>query len=178
MMTAANRYAKALLDLAVSDDAIDGYQSELSDVAKIYLAESALQSFLMSPQKNLTIKKEMLTSLFGGQIRKNVFHLLLLLVDKGRMGLLADISSAFSEIADEYRNILNVTVTSPLPLCKDDTDRIAEKIKHLYPEYSVKITVETDVSLIGGVKVAVGDKLYDATVKGKLSKMQSALGLS
>ncbi|HEX2938137.1 MAG TPA: F0F1 ATP synthase subunit delta [Ruminiclostridium sp.] len=178
MSTVANRYAKALLDLAVSDGAVDGYQGELSAVSQIYEAESALNTFLLSPQKDLTTKKNVLTNIFNGTVRKNVLNLLLVLADKGRIELLPDINLVFTKMADEYRNILNITITSALPLNKEQTDIIGEKFRSLYHVSSVKITVETDESLVGGVKVAVGDKLYDGTVRGKLSKMQSALGLS
>ena len=175
MSAAANRYAKALLDLAVSDNAIDGYQKELAAVLQSIGAETGLSAFLRSPRNSPAVKKNVLIYIFEGLVRKNILHLLLLLLDKGRIDLLPDIGSAFAQMADGYRNILNIAVVSALPIDQAQTDKIAEKFKALYQGASVRITAETDASLIGGIKVIVGDKLYDGTVKGKLSGMKSAV---
>lgn len=175
MSMVAERYAEALLDLAISENVVDEYRSEISAVSKIYEAENDLKAFLLSPQTDLKAKKNVLTHVLDGSVRKNILSLLLLLLDKGRIESLPDIGSAYVKMADEYQNILNITVTAATPLSRAQADRIGEKFRTLYHGSSVKITVKTDSSLIGGVKVAVGDKVYDGTVKGKLSKMQSAL---
>ena len=175
MSAAANRYANALLDLAVSEHAVDAYQDELEAVLRIVGNESEFHDFLLNPQKNLATKKTVLENVFDRNVRENILHLLLLLLDKGRMEAFPDICSAYAEMADEYRNILTITVTSALPLDPEQIERIGEKFRVLYHGASVRMNVETDPSLIGGIKVAVGDKLYDGTVKGKLSKMRSAL---
>lgn len=175
MAIIGNRYAKALLDLAISDSAVDEYQNELARVLQIIESERELNGFLLSPQKDLTTKKNVLIHVFEGSIQKNILHLLLLLLDKGRIESLPDICLVYEKMADEYRNILNITVTTALTLNQSQIDSICEKFKAIYHRSSVKITVETDHSLIGGAKVTVGDKLYDGTVKGKLSKMQSAI---
>lgn len=175
MSIAANRYAKALLDLAVADHAVDAYNEELTAVSQIVGTNSGLRAFLHSPRKAPATKKALLTAAFGAKIRKNTLHLLLLLLDKGRIDELPDICSAFARISDEYRAILNITVISPLPLDRSQLESIGEKFKRLYQAAGVRMTEKTDVSLIGGVKVTIGDKLYDGTVKGRLSRMKSAL---
>lgn len=171
MSMVAERYAKALLDLAISDSAVDAYQNELTVISQIYETESNLSAFLLSPRKNLKNKKTVLINIFKASVRNNILNLILLLLDKGRIESLPEICMAYIKMADEYRNILNITVTTALPLNQEQTDSIAEKFKAVYHVSAVKITVETDTSLIGGVKVAIGDKLYDGTIKGKLSKM-------
>ena len=175
MSTVTGRYAKALLDLAISGHAVDEYRDELEAVSRIVKAESGLNAFLLSPRKDLIAKKNMLAHVFGGSIRKNILNFLFLLLEKGRMESLPGIYSDYAEMSDTYRNIITVSVTTALPLSRAQTDSIGEKFRALYHGSSVKITVETDPSLIGGVKVAVGDRLYDGTVKGKLKKMRAAL---
>ena len=175
MSMAAERYAKALLDLAISGGAVEGYQDDLEAVLRIYEAENGLRAFLLGPQNDPAAKKGVLTVLFGEMVPQNILHFLLLLLDKGRLESLPDIFSAYTRMADEYRNILSISVTSALPLEKAQIDGIGKMFQAVYHASSVKIAVKTDESLIGGVKVAVGDQVYDGTVKGKLSKMQSAL---
>lgn len=175
MSLIADRYAKALLDAAISDSAVDEYQNELAAVSQVYESENDLKVFLLSPQKDLKTKKTVLINVFSGHIGNNILHFLLLLLDKRRMESLPDICTAYIKMADEYRNVLDITVTTALPLNKAQIENIIEKFRAIYHGSSVKIAVVTDNTLIGGIKVAVGDKLYDGTVKGKLSKMHSAL---
>lgn len=174
MSMVAERYAKALLDLAIEEGTMEEYQNELEMVSQTYEAENGLRAFLLGPQKDLAVKKSVLIRLFGGLAVKNILRFLLLLLEKGRVESLPDICSAYIRMADEYRNILNITVTTALPLDKARIDGIGRTFQSVYHGSSVKITVKTDASLIGGVKVTVGDQVYDGTVKGKLSKMQSA----
>lgn len=175
MSLVGDRYAKALLDLAISESAIEEYQNELEAVSQVVEPKSNLNTFLLSPQKDSATKKSLLVGVFNGLIRKNILNLVLLLLDKGRIESLPDICTSYVKMADEHRNILNIKVTTALPLNKEQIDGISEKFKAMFHGSSVKITVETDNSLIGGVKVIIGDKLYDGTVKGELSKMQSVL---
>lgn len=175
MPIVAARYAKALLDLAISEDAVDAYRQELAAISYLYSAENGLRAFLLSPRSSLATKKDMLLHAMDGPIRKNLLHLLLLLLDKGRVESLPGICAAYYQMVDEYRNILNITVLTALPLDEGQIGRIGEKVRAIYRAASVKIAVKTDRSLIGGVVVTVGDKLYDASVKGKLSKMRSSL---
>ena len=175
MSTVGNRYAKALLDLAVRSHSVDTYRNQLLSVSQIYQTENALRTFLLSPHYELTTKRRLLSRVFDGKIRKNILYLLLLLLDKGRIEFLPDVSSAYARLADEYQNILNITVTTALPLTQAQIDRIGEQFRNVCHGSSVKMTVQTDRSLIGGVKVAIGDRAYDGTVKGKLLKMKSAL---
>jgi F-type H+-transporting ATPase subunit delta len=175
MSLVADRYAKALLDLAISENAVDEYQNELIAVSEVFETEKDFTAFLHSPQKDLPAKKSLIIHVFKEQVTKNIFNLLLLLLDKKRIESLQDICSAYVKMADEHQNILNITVTAALPLTKEQIDSISEKFMAIYHGSSVKITVKTDNSLIGGIKVTLGDKLYDGTVKGQLSKMQSAV---
>ena len=175
MSMVAERYAKALLSLAIAADAVEQYQNELEAVSQTYEEENGLSAFLLAPQKNLEAKKTVLVKLFQAKVSDNILRFLLLLLEKGRVEFLPDICCAYVRMADEYRNVLNITVTSAFPLEKAQIDEIGKTFQAVYHGPSVKITVNTDASLIGGVKVTVGDAVYDGTVKGKLSKMTSTL---
>lgn len=175
MSMVAERYAKALLDLAIANGAVEKYQEELEAVLLTYQGENGLRAFLLAPQKNLMAKKTVLIRLFRGKVEENILRFLLLLLEKGRIAFLPEICRAYVRMADEYRNILNITITSAVPLGKDQIDEIGKTFKTVFHGSSAKITVETDASLLGGVKVTVDDRVYDGTVTGKLLKMQSAI---
>lgn len=175
MSMVAERYAKALLDLAVANGAAEKYQEELEAVSQTFQGENGLCTFLLAPQKNLMAKKTVLVRLFRGKIEENILRFLLLLLEKGRISFLPEICCSYVRMADEYRNILNITIASAVPLDKDQIDEISKTFQTVFHGSSAKITMETDISLLGGVKVTVGDRVYDGTITGKLLKMQSAV---
>jgi F-type H+-transporting ATPase subunit delta len=74
--------------------------------------------------------------------------------------------------ADE--GIKEAVITSAFPL---DDAQLARLVKQLESHFGAHLQprVEVDASLIGGVKVAVGDQILDASVRGKLDAMATAL---
>jgi F-type H+-transporting ATPase subunit delta len=169
------RYAEALINLAVERDVIEAYQNELTVLSDIYGSERELRAFLLNPKNSVDTKKSMLSSLFGGKVQPDLLNLLFLLLDKGRIGFLPGIGREFIRLADEKRSILHIAIMTPIPLDQAHIDRIGERFRKLYNSSSVKATVNLDPTLIGGVKVAVGDKLYDGSVSGRLSKLQAMI---
>ena len=169
------RYAEALVSLSAEKNSLDDYQNELAAVAGIYEAESELKAFLLNPQNVVDVKKKVLGSILEGKVRQDILHLLFILLDKGRIGSLPGIYREYVRMADEKRNLLNITIMAATPVDQEHIDRIGEKFRKLYHSSSVKVAVKLDPTLVGGVKVAVGDKLYDGTIKGRLSRLQSIL---
>ncbi len=175
MSMAAERYAKALLNLAIETGAVEKYQIDLETVSQTYEEENGLSAFLLTPRSVPQAKKSVLAALFRERVEDNILHFLLLLLEKGRIRSLPEICCAYVRMADEYRNILNLTVSTAFPLDKAQLDGIGKTFQSIYHGSSVKIAVETDASLIGGVKVTVDGNVYDGTVKGKLFRMQSEI---
>jgi F-type H+-transporting ATPase subunit delta len=154
---------------------VDGYQDELSAVTQVYEAEDGLRAFLFNPRNSAPAIKAMLTNVLGETVRPNILNFMLLLLDKGRMPLLPEIYREYVKRADEAQGILNITIMTAMPLDQQQMDKISETFRTIFHSASVKTSVQTDPSLLGGVKVRVGDKLYDGTLQGKLSRLQSVL---
>lgn len=169
------RYAEALINVSAGMNAIDLYQNELTAVSDIFGNENELRAFLLNPKNSIDTKKAAVTAIFRGRIQQELMNMLFLLLDKGRISRLSGITREFVRMADEKRNILNVTIMTAIPISQMQIDSISEKFRKIYNSSSVKAAVEIDPTLVGGVKVAIGDKLYDGSVKGKLSRLQSIL---
>jgi F-type H+-transporting ATPase subunit delta len=169
------RYAEALFNVSLEENAIKEYQDDLIALVDIYKANSEFRGFLLHPQNDVKTKKLVLTNVFEGKIKKNTLNFLMLLQDKNRMKHLPTISAEFVRLADEHNNVLNITIFTAISLEEEYVKSICEKFQMLFKSSEVKATVKLDPSLIGGIKVAVGDKLYDASIKGKLSRLLSAM---
>lgn len=169
------RYAEALINIAVEKNSIQEYQQELGVIEGIYSEDAGFRNFLMNPQNETAVKKSIIQKVFDGKIRPEVISFIKLLLDKGRMTNLPGIYREFVQLADEKRSILSINITSAVPLSSTQLDTITEKYRKLYEASAVKAEIKIDPGLIGGVRIAIGDKLIDGTVKGKLKALQAIL---
>ncbi len=80
----------------------------------------------------------------------------------------------YEALKREKEGVLDARIISALPI---DDAQVKQLVAQLEKKYQRKVTaqVETDASLIGGVKIVVGDKVIDATVRGKLDAMAASL---
>jgi F-type H+-transporting ATPase subunit delta len=66
-----------------------------------------------------------------------------------------------------------VTITSAVPLSESQKKALTDGLKKKYS--AVSIEEQIDENIIGGVKVTVGDKQFDATLRGRLSKLKETI---
>ena len=169
------RYAKALFDIALDEGALDAYREELSLAANILLSDASFEAFLHAPSVKRDKKKQVIRSAFQGNVKPYTLSFLLLLLDKDRITELPDICREFNRYCDEAKHVLNICIISSYPLGPGQVRIISEKFQKRYNADSVNYETKVDPSLLGGIKVAVGDKLYDASLKEQLSELRSAM---
>lgn len=169
------RYAEALIDIALQDGALDGYQEELGEVSEAIDGQEDVRHFLLNPEVRMETKKEIIIKAFSGKIRDKLLNFLLLLVDKSRISNIRGIYGEYVSMADKKRNVLNMVIYSADVPDKNHVEAIREKYGKLYGASSVTASVQIDRSLIGGLKVQIGDRLIDASIKGKLDSLKNIL---
>src|SRR5687768_8132626 len=107
----ASRYAQALLDLAVEQNALDRVYADMVEFASIYSESKELRTLLDSPVVPGKKKLDVLTALFGGKMDKMSTSFMNLVVKHSREGLLGEVAAAFTELYKAHKNILDVFVT-------------------------------------------------------------------
>ena len=80
----------------------------------------------------------------------------------------------FEDLKREQEGILEAQITSAFALDDEQQSRLVRRLESKY-QRKVSAQVSVDPQLIGGVKIVVGDKVLDATVRGKLDAMAVAL---
>ncbi|MDP4153594.1 MAG: ATP synthase F1 subunit delta [Bacillota bacterium] len=176
MSLVCRQYAKAFFDLAKQENALETYKDELTAVTDIYKSEKTFQNFILDPKISKNYKKNLIR-VFQSNIGTNTLNFLMLLLDKNRIKYLPEIFEEFIKIFDKEKNILSITITSAIPLDQKYVDLVSEKYKKLYNSADVKVTLVNDKTLLGGIKVAIGDKLYDASLKESLRRLRSSMSM-
>ena len=175
MSLVEKRYAEALIGIAVEKKSIDVFLQDLETFAKAYSDEPGFKDFLLSPQNRMSLKKDIINNAFNGRIESDIINFVSLLLDKGRIKYMPDIYEEFLRLADEKRSILNIRIISATPLVEEQINTIAEKYGKLYNAASVKTHINVDANLMGGVKVIIGDKVTDASVKNRMNELKQLL---
>jgi F-type H+-transporting ATPase subunit delta len=171
----ARRYAKALVQLAAEQGAVEAFNGELARVEALFSTHPELGSLLSNPAYGIEAKletlKEVATRLdLCGTVR----NFLLLLQERNRMTCLPAISSCYSILADELSGIVRPVITSALPLGEAQIGEIKAALEKSTGK-KISMTVEIDSSLIGGVVTKIGDKVLDGSVKTQLTRIEDIL---
>lgn len=160
----ANRYAKALLSLAIEKNQLDTVYRDMeflhavSKVNKEFVV--VLKSPVISPEK----KEAILGAVTTGRISDLSFLFIRLLIKKGREMNLPDITTAFIEQYKVHKQIYSVKLTTATPVSDELKQSIVNQIKSTTDLKNIELTTEVDDKLIGGFILQIGDKEVDASI--------------
>ena len=174
----AKRYAKALFEDTLSKGELEKVNDDMRMIARTISDSKELKVFLKSPIIKAAKKSSVLTQIFGDKISKESFALIQLLVEKNREGYLDEIARAFALAYNEYNHILEVKVTTAVALDSQMEDQIKKVILSKVGEKKLIIESIIDPKIMGGFIIDLGNKVYDASVRNKLSNVAHELILN
>lgn len=170
----ARRYAEAFFSIAQESGKVDEYQQEMELVVRTVDESELLKEYfahLLIPAKE---KKEVLNKLFAGQISRNTMNFVSMIIDKKRESYLALITDQYIDMADEQRNILKAEMYSAHDISENDVQDLAQRLSASTGK-TVQLKPLVDPSLLGGIKVRIGDQIIDATVAKKLAMLKNQM---
>lgn len=170
----AKRYAKALFDLALEENLMSTFQSQIKSIHNLFKENEELREFINSQGVPSEAKKEFFNRLFKDNIHIYVTHFLCLLVDKKRERNIEAVCEEFNSLCNEYFNVLEGVVYSTKQLTKDQMTNIEKSIE-LKLNKRVELKNKLDSSLIGGLKVVVGDTVFDNSIQHKMEALKNEL---
>jgi F-type H+-transporting ATPase subunit delta len=97
-----------------------------------------------------------------------------LLAENDRLGVTAEIRDLFDVLKNDVEGVKDAQITSAFPLQGAALGDLVSDLERRF-KCKVQATVTVDPELIGGVRIAVGDQVIDASVRGKLAQLASAL---
>jgi F-type H+-transporting ATPase subunit delta len=170
--TVARPYAEALFRVAQNGDMATwtGIVSELAQIG----ANPDMQAFAGNPNVTPAQLAETIASLVKSPLSPEAKNFIAMLAENGRVALLPEIAAQFTELKNASAGAADATVYSAFEL---SADQVTALVATLEKKFGRKLnpTVEVDPSLIGGVRVVVGDEVLDTSVRAKLQQMHNAL---
>ncbi len=175
MKALAERYAGALVDVAIENKQAGQVKQELAAFAAMVRESAELHAFLSNPSIARASKHaaiEQLVVRMGAS--RTLRNYLFVIVDQRRAGMLPEIEQAFSALLDARQGITQATVTSAADLTdleRAELDAVLAKLTGR----KVQAQFKTDSALIGGAVVRIGSTIYDGSVRAQLDRLRARM---
>jgi F-type H+-transporting ATPase subunit delta len=172
LATIARPYAEALFRVAKTGD-LTVWSSLVGEMAQV-AANTDFQTLSHNPKIAHVDVVNTLLSAIKTPVNAEAHNFINMLVDNGRLTLLPEIASQFQALKNAQEGAADAVIVSAFEL---SSAQVGELIATLEKKFGRKLNpkVSVDASLIGGVRVVVGDEVLDTSVRAKLQQMQVAL---
>ena len=170
--TVARPYAEALYRVAKSGN-LAAWSELVSEMANV-AAHADVQALSQNPN----VPEEQIVAIFLALLKSPLTdeakNFIGMLVENGRLSLLPEIGAQFHVLKNAQEGAADAEITSAFAL---SDAQVKELIATLEKKFGRKLnpSVAVDNSLIGGVRVVVGDEVLDTSVRAKLQQMHVAL---
>jgi F-type H+-transporting ATPase subunit delta len=177
--TAATRYARALFDVALKEQAdLARIESELTNFSTLVAGHETLAKALVNPAVPAPNKRAAIDQLTAhAGVLPIVRKLLALLAERDRLVLLADLVAAYRQRLLDHTNVVRAEVTTALPLDPAHAKRIEESLVRATGR-TVQLATHVDPAIVGGIVARVGSVVYDGSVANQLQRMKNRLAES
>lgn len=172
---ASKRYAKGLLETAIEKNCVDKIHSDINKVVAILEDGKDIKSMLFSPvfpiDKKMGIVEILVQKLNLHELSHNFLNLL---VDKKRI---SNVSGIF-EYLDEMKNTKEGKVRAEIFTASKPDNVFLNELKNKFKKQVGKEIIpeiKTDPTVIGGIKVKIGSKLFDNTIKTQLEEIEKKI---
>lgn len=171
----ARRYARALLELAQEQKQMPKIKRDLDALAAAWTASDELRGVFENPGVTVEMRLKVVEGLamrMGlSPLTKNT---LLLMTSNGRFQRVAEVAQTFADMADSATGTVVAEVTTAAAMPATFYTRLQGELEKA-TGHKVTLEKKEDPSLIAGVLTRVGDKVYDGSVRNRLSQLRETL---
>lgn len=171
--TIARPYAEAVFARARESEQQEAWSDALATLSAI-AADPAMAEQIGNPNLPRERLRGAILESAGAGLLLEAVNLVSLLATNNRLSILPEIAGLFEALRTRHRGIRQVHLSSAFELPEDARKELASALEKRFGA-EVEITVETDSSLVGGVRIRAGDLVIDGSVRGKLHKLATEL---
>lgn len=166
-----NRYVEALYDLAKNDEEKNKFEQGLNDIATIFDSNEEFKKLLLDPRIAKEVKLDVIKEVLPEYSEEVFINFLQLLIQEKRINLLKDIAIEYENKNRSSKKELAIKIIVAKPIEEEQIGQIIEKYKKMYDVNTIQYEIEIDENLLGGIKIVVGNTIYDGSVATQLKQM-------
>ena len=170
MASSANRYARAIFELASEEGKVEDWARQLS-IIRAVLDDPGARAVIDNPSVAAETRMKAVEQLDLPGIGPQGMNLMRMLVASGRVGRIDEIATQFEILADDAAGRVRATVTTAIPLSEADRESLARDLSSQLGK-DVRLESRVDPEILGGLVLQVGDRLTDASVAARLDQLR------
>ena len=174
MRNVSREYAEALFILARESNKEQLYGKQLNDLVKLFSEQEEYLIFLCSPSVELSERLNAIEKAFFGRVEDDVLSFVQLLTEKGRISDFNECVKEYNQLLSDLNKVIKVLVKSATTLNDQQVLQIKEKLGAKMGK-NVMIEQVIDTSLIGGIIIETEGKIFDGSLKNKLSEIKGVI---
>ncbi len=176
LATIARPYAEALFRVAKENQAafnLANWSALVSEMAQV-AAHADVKALAHNPKMSDVLVADTFFSLLKSPLNDEAKNFVNMLLENGRLDLLPEIVEQFLVLKNAHEGVADANITSAFAL---SSSQLSELLVTLEKKFARKLnpSVTVDSSLIGGVRVSVGDEVLDTSVRARLQQMHATL---
>ena len=170
-----SRYAQAFFDLADDKQMVAAVEQDLKELQAMIGGSADLRRLIASPSFAAEDKAKALSAI-ADQAHFNPLtkKLLGLIGRNARIAAVPATITAFAKLAAARRGAVAAEVTSAVPLTAEQQSGLSKALRQVLGK-DPELTIKVDPAILGGLKVKVGSRLYDASLQSRLNNLKHAL---
>ncbi|MBM3437468.1 MAG: ATP synthase F1 subunit delta [Bacteroidetes bacterium] len=173
----ADRYARALFDLALEKNILEKIYSDVLTVAEICRTNKDFILFLKTPVIKESKKVSVIQAIFENKLQEVMLAFLAIITRNRRESQIPVIARQFIEIYKSHKNIITAELTTAATLPEDLRKKIISIIKNA-TQCEVDLQQKTDESIIGGFVLSFKDKQYDASILRQIQNLRQEFNIN
>ena len=174
LATIARPYAEALFKASSASGAdLNGTVGWVEELAAI-AADPQLRQLADSPKVTVEQVLGVITGVARSALPDAARNFLRVIIENGRLDALPEVAVQFRGIVNRLNGSSDAIVYSAFPVEEAALNDISAALQKRFGR-KLNLSVQIDASLIGGVRVVVGDEVLDTSVKARLEQMKAAL---
>jgi|SRR5690625_3339181 len=168
----AKRYADALFQYAIENDKAEQFVSQLSVILDVFQENEKSLQFLSHPRVDEVKKMQFIDEVFNSFDRA-IVNTLKILIQRQRIAHVTSVIEQFIQFYNEANKIAVATVYSVRELTDKEREEFERSFKKVIDKNKIEIENIIDPSLIGGMRIRVGNTIYDGSISNKLNRIKS-----
>lgn len=168
------RYAEALFEVALELNKLQEFKEEIKAISQVLNSEPKLKTIFEHPKLSKDEKKDIINSIFKDRVSQEIINLCYIVIDKGREAYLTQISEEYTKLSNESQGIVEAKAITAIPMAEKEMKKLENQLSKKLDK-KVLLSNEIDSTIIGGVLVTIGDKIIDASIKGRFEKLYKDL---
>lgn len=165
------RYAKSLLDFAREMDKVEDVKADVESILAVMDDSREFSIMLKSPVISTSTKESIMDEIFEGKLNEITANYFKIIARRGREAQLEGILRGFIDLYRQQHNIELAQITVAHPLTESQREAIKSRLAKESGK-EIVLSEKVDSSMIGGIKIRLGDKEYNGSIAAQLDKLK------